>query len=50
MFLQHFGEITNHELDESVPSYTLTFTTRINAEQAIARGRQFKETALNVYI
>jgi hypothetical protein len=48
--LQHFGEITKNILDEveKVPYLVLSYATRINAEQALARGRQFKEKTLTV--
>jgi RNA-binding protein 26 len=46
--LQHFGEITKNIMDESVPCLILSYATRINAEQALARGRQFKDKVLTV--
>jgi RNA-binding protein 26 len=50
--LQHFGEITKNILDEvdKEPFLILSYATRINAEQALARGRQFKEKTLTVNI
>jgi RNA-binding protein 26 len=45
---QHFGEITKNILDENVPYLILAYSTRINAEQALARGRQFKDKVLTV--
>lgn len=47
-YFQHFGEITKNVLDEAVPCFVLSYATRINAEQALARGRQFKDKLLNV--
>lgn len=45
---QHFGEITKNELDVSVPLLTISFATRLHAEQAMTRGRVFKEKPLQV--
>lgn len=47
-FLQHFGEITKHEVDRSAPQLTISYATRLNAEQAVLRGRVFKEKRLQV--
>lgn len=46
--LQHFGEVTKNELDINVPLLVIAFATRINAEQAMLRGRTFKDTPLQV--
>lgn len=48
LYKQHFGEITKNILDETVPYLVLSYSTRINAEQALARGRQFKDKTLTV--
>ncbi|GAB0090657.1 swm [Sergentomyia squamirostris] len=45
---KHFGEITKHELDVSAPLLTISFATRLHAEQAMARGRIFKEKPLQI--
>lgn len=45
---KHFGEITKNQLDKSVPLLVIAFTTRINAEQAILRGRTFKDKSLQI--
>lgn len=46
--LKHFGEITKNVIDIKVPSVTVTFATRLHAEQAMLRGKLFKEKALQV--
>ncbi|XP_063707031.1 zinc finger protein swm isoform X2 [Culicoides brevitarsis] len=45
---KHFGEITKNELDKSVPSLTISYATRLNAEQAMQRGRFFKEKQMQL--
>uniref|UniRef100_A0A1L8DFL6 Putative rna-binding protein 27 isoform x2 n=1 Tax=Nyssomyia neivai TaxID=330878 RepID=A0A1L8DFL6_9DIPT len=45
---KHFGEITKNELDVSIPILTISFATRLNAEQALIRGRVFKEKPLQI--
>ncbi|XP_055680795.1 zinc finger protein swm isoform X2 [Lutzomyia longipalpis] len=45
---KHFGEITKNELDVSIPLLTISFATRLHAEQAMIRGRIFKEKPLQV--
>uniref|UniRef100_A0A6B2EFQ0 Putative rna-binding protein 26-like isoform x4 n=1 Tax=Phlebotomus kandelakii TaxID=1109342 RepID=A0A6B2EFQ0_9DIPT len=45
---KHFGEITKNELDVSIPLLTISFATRLHAEQAMVRGRVFKEKPLQV--
>lgn len=37
-------------MDEKVPCLVLSYATRINAEQAVSRGRQFKDKTLNVIV
>lgn len=46
--LQHFGEITKNVLDQSIPSLIISFAVRTHAEQAMQRGRIFKEKPLQV--
>ena len=46
--LQHFGEITKNVLDQSIPSLIVSFAVRAHAEQAMQRGRIFKEKPLQV--
>lgn len=48
IFSQHFGEITKNQLDKSVPLLVISYATRLNAEQAILRGRTFKDKQLQV--
>lgn len=45
---KHFGEITKHEVDRSAPQLTISYATRLNAEQAVLRGRVFKEKRLQI--
>jgi RNA-binding protein 26 len=45
---KHYGEITKHQLDKNVPSLVVAYSMRYNAEQAIARGKQFQEKPLQV--
>lgn len=46
--LQHFGEITKNVLDPNIPSLIISFAVRSHAEQAMQRGRIFKEKPLQV--
>lgn len=46
--MQLFGEVTRIELDKELPALVVAFTTRINAEQAMLRGRTFKDRQLQV--
>lgn len=48
--LQHFGEITTHEVNKSTPFLKLTYAIRSNAEQAMLRGRRFKDQQIQVSI
>lgn len=48
LFLQHFGEITKHDMDFEKPQLILSYATRINAEQAILRGKVFKDKRLQI--
>lgn len=45
---QHFGEITKNVLDQSIPSLIVSFAVRMHAEQAMQRGRIFKERPLHM--
>lgn len=45
---QHFGEITKNDIDKTTPYLKLTYATRLNAEQAMLRGRRFNEKQLQV--
>lgn len=47
---QHYGEITKNEMDKATPFLRITYATRLNAEQAMLRGRRFKEKQLQVKI
>lgn len=46
--MQHFGEITKHYLDASVPYLIISYATRLNAEQAMQRGANCKEKPLRM--
>lgn len=48
MYFQHFGEITKNDIDKTTPYLKLTYATRLNAEQAMLRGRHFNEKPLQV--
>lgn len=45
---KHFGEITKNQLDKTVPLLVISYATRLNAEQAILRGRTFKDKQLQI--
>ncbi|KAL9874755.1 zinc finger protein swm isoform 1-T2 [Glossina fuscipes fuscipes] len=45
---KHFGEITKHDMDLEKPQLILSYATRINAEQAILRGKLFKDKRLQI--
>lgn len=45
---KHFGEITKHEIDRSIPQLTISYATRANAEQAALRGKLFKDKRLTI--
>lgn len=47
-FNQHFGEITKHDMDLEKPQLILSYATRNNAEQAVLRGKVFKDTRLQI--
>lgn len=47
---QHFGEITKNVLDRNIPSLIISFAVRVHAEQAMLRGRIFKDNPLKVRI
>lgn len=50
MFFQHFGEITKNDIDKTTPYLKLTYATRLNAEQAMLRGRCFNDKQLQVSV
>lgn len=43
---KHFGEITKHQLEETVPSLSITYSIRQNAEKALVRGKMFRDITL----
>ncbi|XP_062534910.1 zinc finger protein swm-like [Armigeres subalbatus] len=45
---KHFGEITKHQLEETVPSLSITFSIRQNAEKALVRGKMFRDVTLQI--
>lgn len=45
---KHFGEITKHDMDLEKPQLILSYATRINAEQAVLRGKLFKDKRLQM--
>lgn len=45
---QHFGEITKNDIDKITPALRISYATRLNAEQAMLRGRRFKDKQLQV--
>ncbi|KAL9874371.1 zinc finger protein swm-like isoform 2-T4 [Glossina fuscipes fuscipes] len=45
---KHFGETTKHDMDLEKPQLILSYATRINAEQAILRGKLFKDKHLQI--
>ena len=47
-FKQHFGEIAKHDVDREIPQLILSYATRLNAEQAVLRGKLFKDKRLQV--
>lgn len=48
LYFQHFGEITKNDIDKTTPYLKLTYATRLNAEQAMLRGRHFEDKQLQV--
>lgn len=45
---KHFGEITKHQLEEAVPSLSITYSIRQNAEKALVRGKMFRDVTLQI--
>ncbi|XP_031634192.1 zinc finger protein swm [Contarinia nasturtii] len=45
---KHFGEITKNDIDKTTPYLKLTYATRLNAEQAMLRGRRFNDKQLQM--
>lgn len=45
---KHFGEITKHQLEEKVPSLSITYSIRQNAEKALVRGKMFRDVTLQI--
>lgn len=43
-FLQQYGEVVDYEVDTSLPSITLNYKTRKEAEQAMLKGKHFQVT------
>jgi len=45
---QNFGEISKHDVDREIPQLILSYATRLNAEQAVLRGKMYKDKRLQV--
>ncbi|KAM8715172.1 hypothetical protein ACLKA7_002250 [Drosophila subpalustris] len=45
---KHFGEISKHDVDREIPQLILSYATRINAEQAVLRGKMYKDKLLQI--
>ncbi|EDW03198.1 zinc finger protein swm [Drosophila grimshawi] len=45
---KHFGEISKHDVDREIPQLILSYATRLNAEQAVLRGKMFKDKRLQI--
>ncbi|XP_034099394.2 zinc finger protein swm [Drosophila albomicans] len=45
---KHFGEISKHDVDREIPQLILSYATRINAEQAVLRGKIYKDKRLQI--
>ncbi|XP_068147176.1 zinc finger protein swm isoform X1 [Drosophila tropicalis] len=45
---KNFGEILKHDVDREIPQLILSYATRINAEQAVLRGKMYKEKRLQI--
>ncbi|XP_055901860.1 zinc finger protein swm isoform X2 [Eupeodes corollae] len=43
-----FGEVMKHDIDKSIPQLIATYATRSNAEQAVLRGKVFKDKRLQI--
>ncbi|XP_067622096.1 zinc finger protein swm [Eurosta solidaginis] len=45
---KHFGEITKHHMDKDINQLIISYATRISAEQAVLRGKVFKDKRLQI--
>ncbi|EDW57525.1 zinc finger protein swm [Drosophila virilis] len=45
---KHFGEISKHDVDREIPQLILSYATRLNAEQAVLRGKMYKDKRLQI--
>ncbi|XP_017015814.2 zinc finger protein swm [Drosophila takahashii] len=45
---KNFGEISKHDVDREIPQLILSFATRLNAEQAVLRGKMYKDKRLQI--
>ncbi|KAH8245206.1 hypothetical protein KR032_006457, partial [Drosophila birchii] len=45
---KNFGEISKHDVDREIPQLILSYATRINAEQAVLRGKMYKDKLLQI--
>ncbi|KAH8404869.1 hypothetical protein KR222_007406, partial [Zaprionus bogoriensis] len=45
---KNFGEISKHDVDREIPQLILSYATRINAEQAVLRGKMYKDKRLQI--
>ena len=48
LFTQSYGEVMKHDIEKSIPQLIATYATRSNAEQAVLRGKVFKDKRLQV--
>ncbi|XP_019773484.1 zinc finger protein swm isoform X2 [Dendroctonus ponderosae] len=45
---QQFGEVVDYSIDSSLPSITLNYKTRIEAESALLKGKHFQDRTLSI--
>ncbi|KAH8412288.1 hypothetical protein KR009_001020 [Drosophila setifemur] len=45
---KNFGEISKHDVDREIPQLILSYATRLNAEQAVLRGKMYKDKRLQI--
>ncbi|XP_033237024.1 zinc finger protein swm [Drosophila pseudoobscura] len=45
---KNFGEICKHDVDREIPQLILSYATRINAEQAVHRGKMYQDKLLQI--
>ncbi|KAH8282467.1 hypothetical protein KR054_007817 [Drosophila jambulina] len=45
---KNFGEISKQDVDREIPQLILSYATRINAEQAVLRGKMYKDKLLQI--